>query len=261
VTGLDDFASIQRAYEVGATDFVTKPINWVILIQRLHYILRASKTLEELRQRQEEKEILLKEVHHRVRNNLQIIISLLNLQAPKIKDEHALDVFKEYQCRIEAMALVHEVLYKSGEFAQINMNEYLNNLTRGLLRTYQDDNKIIKINTNINEISINIDTAIPCGLIFNELLSNSLKYAFPAYPEGEINITVNRSNNGYLELTYADNGIGLPDNFDLEHSDSLGLKLVNGLAKSQLQGEIDLVQDQGTKFKIRFKELKYNKIK
>ncbi|MGB8951705.1 MAG: PAS domain S-box protein [Candidatus Aminicenantales bacterium] len=203
----------------------------------------------------EEKDILLKEIHHRVKNNMQIISSLLSLQSSYIKDPPTVEIFKESQRRIRSMALIHEKLYQSKSLASINFSSYLNNLASGLLYTYQKDSERIQLNVDVEDISLDIQTAIPCGLIVNELVSNSLKHAFPEGKSGEIYIGFHRLKSSELELIVRDNGVGLPEGFNLQQSESMGMQLVMMLTE-QLEARFELKEKEGAGFKFVFKELK-----
>ena len=203
-----------------------------------------------------EKEVLLQEIHHRVKNNLQVISSLLDLQSQYIQSQAMLEIFRESQSRIRSMALVHEKLYQSKDCAKINFVDYVETLTSYLFQVYGVNAENITLNLNIEDISLNIDTAIPCGLIINELTSNSLKYAFPNRREGAIAITFKSRRDGQLELIIKDNGIGLLADINLDHAKSLGLKLVNVLTK-QLEGTIAVNRSDGTEFKISFLEINH----
>ena len=198
-----------------------------------------------------EKEVLLKEIHHRVKNNMQIISSLLNLQSQYIKDQKALDLFKDSQNRVKSMALIHERLYQSKDLARINVQDYIQSLTKHLFNMYRDTALEVTPKIEADNLSLGIDQAIPCGLIINELVSNSLKYAFPNRRKGTVNIKLISDNNGKLELIVRDNGIGLPKNFNKQKTRSLGLQLVYALA-DQLEGTIQLERDNGTTFRIMF---------
>jgi len=195
-----------------------------------------------------EKEFLLREIHHRVKNNLQIISSILHLQSGYIKDDKANEVFDDSQARIKSMALVHETLYQSGNLARINFHEYLQNLIINLFRSYGA--KHIKYEIHIEDIQLNLDSAIPCGLIINELITNSIKYAFPNR-DGMIIIRLWKNEQGKHELIVADNGIGLPKDFDFKNTKSLGFQIAVTLAK-QINAIIDIDQTNGTCFKIQF---------
>ena len=199
-----------------------------------------------------EKEVLLKEIHHRVKNNLQIISSLLSLQSENISSDNPVRTFRESQDRIRSMALIHEKLYQSKDFSHIDFREYVRSLTAYLSRSYITRSGI-EIVIDIEGVSLGIDTAIPCGLIINELVSNSLKYAFPGGRPGEIRVGLSRSGNRYT-LIVSDNGTGLPAGMDFRNTTSLGLQLVNTLV-DQLGGTIDLDTSRETRFKITFAEI------
>ncbi|KPQ41808.1 MAG: sensory transduction histidine kinase, partial [Candidatus Methanoperedens nitroreducens] len=211
---------------------------------------------EKIEESLKEKEILLREIHHRVKNNMQIISSLLKLQAGTIKDEKYLDIFKESQNRILAMSLVHETLYRSEGFSRINARDYITSISNGIVQSYRDRGNNISMNLNIEDIALGIDSSIPCGLIINELITNSLKHAFPDRRNGEIKIVLTNINGHEYEyeLIVSDNGIGLPEDIDFRKTETLGLHLVSMLAEDQLSGTIDLYQNNGTEFKIRFKD-------
>ncbi|HID43339.1 MAG TPA: PAS domain-containing protein, partial [Archaeoglobaceae archaeon] len=195
-----------------------------------------------------EKEILLKEVHHRVKNNLQIISSLLNLQKSYIKDDTTLNFLNDSQNRIKTMALIYEKLYQSEDLVRIDFSEYVRSLVSHLIRSYGSADRI-KLKVDVDDVQLNIDMAIPCGLIINELVSNSLKHAFPD-GKGEIRVEMHR-NNGELRLVVSDNGIGMSEKIYFQKIDTLGLQLVNTLA-NQLSGSIKLHREEGTEFEITF---------
>ncbi len=203
-----------------------------------------------------EKELLITEIHHRVKNNMQIISSLLNLQSQYVEgDELAADVLKESQNRVKSMAMVHEKLYQSTNLTSIEFDGYIKSLVSDLFYTYKLLEDQIKPVIDIEKIKLNMETAIPCGLIINELVSNSLKHAFPEKRKGEIHVSLKTLNNEY-ELDVSDNGVGFPDGLDFKNTNSLGLQLVRSLV-NQVDGKIELEKNHGTKFKITFKELKY----
>lgn len=210
---------------------------------------------EQLKASLKEKEVLLKEIHHRVKNNLQIISSLLKLQSAYIKEQQAVDMFKDSQNRIRSMALIHEKLYQSKDLSKIDFAEYIRDLTFNLLRSYKTNSQIISLKTTVNDIWLNIDTAIPCGLIINELVSNSLKHAFtPTNRENQISINLNSDGDKKFLLIISDNGCGFPQELDFRNTESLGLELVCTLTE-QLEGTIELDSSTGTSFKIKFSEI------
>lgn len=206
---------------------------------------------EALRASLREKEILLQEVHHRVKNNLQIICSLLDLQSQTLNDEKILEVFQESYNRIKSMTIIHEKLYQSTSVEKINFAEYIETLINHLLLSYKVDLELIQVYSNIEPIYLNIDTAIPCGLIINELLSNSFKHAFPNSAKGLIELNFKSEKNKRLTLIVKDNGVGFPKDFNIQEKSTLGLKLVKVLTQ-QLEGDIELKQEQGIELAISF---------
>ncbi|MCX9012701.1 MAG: PAS domain S-box protein [Candidatus Methanoperedens sp.] len=207
---------------------------------------------DQIKQSLKEKEVLLREIHHRVKNNMQIISSLLRLQSESITEEKYLDMFKDCQNRVISMSLVHEKLYYSKDFTKIDFNEYVNDMVDGLFESYGLGRVVLK--TEIED-TLDMDSAIPCGLIVNELVTNSLKYAFPDGRKGEIRIALKKTG-GEMGLTVGDNGIGFPEELDFRKTESLGLQLVNLLVNNQLEGHINLDRSKGTEFQIRFKGAK-----
>lgn len=206
---------------------------------------------EQLRTSLREKEALLKEVHHRVKNNLQIISSLLNLQAATLSDSAVLGVLRESHDRVRSMALVHENLYLSGNMAQIDLAAHVESLCAHLFRSYGVDSNRVRLRLDIDQTSLDLDRAIPCGLIINELISNAIKYAFPNDRAGEIVIRFRVRDGEACTLTVQDTGVGLPPDLDLAHVSSLGLQLVRGLTQ-QLEGNLAITQEGGTSFTITF---------
>lgn len=203
----------------------------------------------------EEKELLLKEIHHRVKNNLMVISSLLNLQSRYIKDKEALGLFRESQTRAKSMALIHERLYRSEDLKSINFGEYIFNLANDLYRTYVTDQSRIKLDLqmkNTEDLKVDINTAVPLGLIVNELLSNAMKYAFPGDMKGQIMVDFHKKDDEF-ELMVSDNGVGFPAELDFKNTESLGLQVVNTLT-GQIDGQITLDVQEGTTFTIKFKE-------
>lgn len=198
----------------------------------------------------EEKEILLKEINHRVKNNLQIVSSLLDLQSRDIQDGQVQEMLKESQARIRAMALIHEKLYQSEDLARIDFGEYLQSLTSELRRSHGLNTQHIELKLDAGHTFLGVDTAIPCGLIVNEMVSNSYKHAFPSGSGGEISIALRLEDQVY-SLVVRDNGVGFPEDFDIRRSNTLGLKLVNALV-DQLGGTIELHRNGGAEINITF---------
>jgi len=202
-----------------------------------------------------EKESLLKEIHHRVKNNLQIISSLLKLQANQTKDVKSAALFKDSQDRITSMALIHEQLYQSKDLSNIDFGLYIKKLVNNLMRSYREESRRIRADIESNNVFLGIDVAIPCGLIINELVSNSLKYAFPEAEEGVISITIQFVNKNEMVMVIGDDGIGIPENIDFRNTKTFGLQLIAGLVEHQLAGEIEINRNAGTEFRIRVKNL------
>jgi len=206
----------------------------------------------EIKKALKEKEMLLKEIHHRVKNNLMIISSLLNLQSSYIKDEGARNVFKESQNRAKSMAMIHERLYQSTDLKNIDFGDYIRCLVTDLYHTMVSNPEQVRLDINVEDVKIDINTLVPLGLIVNELVTNSMKYAFPGDASGYVQVELNRKNEKIV-LKVSDNGIGFPEDLDYKNTSSLGLQLVNSLT-SQIDGEIELNTSQGTSFTIIFQE-------
>lgn len=225
---------------------------------RVRQIIGTAQDITELKRTQQqimaalkEKEALLKEVHHRVKNNLQIISSLLNLQAAQIKDATILGIFAETKNRVRSMALLHETLYRTENLARIDFQRYVDSLCAYLFRSYGVDTQRISLQTAVAGVSLDLDRAIPCGLIINELISNAVKYAFPEQRSGLVRVELQQVTSHRYQLSVCDDGIGLPPNLDLAQTDSLGLSLVYDLTH-QLHGEITVDCTAGTAFTICF---------
>jgi len=213
--------------------------------------LAENRIIESLR----EKELLLREVHHRVKNNLQIISTLLSLQSAQIKEESVINLYRESQNRIRSIALIHENLYQSEDLASINFSVYVKNLITDLIDSYGGDSDMIKTVISIDNVTMGIETAIPCGLIINELVSNSLEHGFSMDKYGEIELNLHETGNRRFTLTIRDNGEPFPSDFDFRKTESLGLQLINSLV-NQLDAQIELDREN-KEYKIVFNELKY----
>jgi PAS domain S-box-containing protein len=216
---------------------------------------------EQLKGSLKEKEMLLKELHHRVKNNLQVVSSLLDLQADYLKDRQAVEIISKSRNRIRSMGLVHERLYQSKNMAKVDFAEYIRELTDNLFYSYGVNSERVKLKIDAEDVLLNINSAIPCGLIINELVSNSLKYAFPKGQKGEIRISLRSKNGGGdlagspgFTLIVGNNGVGFPKNLNFRTTESLGLQLVMALVE-QIGGAIELDRTNGVKFKITFTEL------
>lgn len=243
-------------HELDLLDQLSVPI--AIAIQQSNIFQQAYNQLAErqkvevqLRNALAEQEVLLKEVHHRVKNNLQIVSGLLQLQAQNLKDPELIKTLRDSQNRIESISMVHKNLYTSPNIGKINIAEYIENLVNSILISYHITPRKVVVKTNISPINLNVDQAIACGLIINELMSNSLKYAFTEQEVGKITINLYPVNN-QIEMTIEDNGVGLPEHLDWRNTDSLGLSLVYDLATEQLEGNATLKSLNGTLLKITF---------
>jgi PAS domain S-box-containing protein len=203
-----------------------------------------------------EKEILMQEIHHRVKNNMQIISSLSKLQSRHLKDEKMLELFKSTQNRVQSMAIIHDRFYKSKDLARVDFAEYVHSLANHLYSVHGIDQKDIKLNLRVQDVYLDINTAIPCGLIINELVSNSLRHAFPKGKKGKIEIAMSPSSKSEIELIVSDSGIGIPKELDFRKTESLGLHLVAILAEDQLHGKIELNREKGTEFQIQIRRIK-----
>lgn len=211
---------------------------------------------EQIRAALEEKGLLLREIHHRVKNNLQIIISLFNLQTSYVTDQNAYKALKEGQDRIKSMALIHERFYQSDGLSKIDFDDYIRRLSENLMRSFKVSGEKVKLNIQAEKIALDIDTAVPCGLIINEIVSNSLKHAFNEMESGEINILLHQTEADRFKLVINDNGVGMGEVFSAEKSDSLGIQLIQALT-DQLEGtmEIETSPGQGVKYIINFRRI------
>jgi len=202
----------------------------------------------------QEKDVLLKEVHHRVKNNMQVISSLLNLQSRRVKDPAVFEMFKESQRRIRSMALIHERLYQSSDLSRIEFSEYLRNLATHLFHSYQINASRVQLKIEAEEVHLNINTAIPCGLIVNELVSNALKHAFPEGRKGQLEIDLHRVPGDGYGLRVMDDGVGFPEGLDFRKTETLGMQIIRTLVE-QIDGRLEINREKGTAFRLEFNEL------
>jgi two-component sensor histidine kinase len=284
LTGQGDYEVDLEAMRAGAADFLVKGQSDASALERsIRYAIGHTRTLEALRQSEaanralldetqrhlheqialrQEKEALLKEIHHRVKNNLQIISSILNLERGRAADQQIRDALQDSQNRIRSIALIHEKLYQAHDLARIDLSEYMRELTHYLLRLYRGGGATITPTIRAEPAWLGIDMAVPCGLILNELISNALKHAFPPGwgipPDGddppqqpEICVELRTGQGHQLMLIVADNGVGLPPGLDLAHTDSLGMELVNILV-GQLHGRLEIRNQNGAEFQVTF---------
>lgn len=205
---------------------------------------------EQIKTSLREKEVLLKEVHHRVKNNLQVVSSLLFLQSQTVKDEETRRILEESRNRVKSMAFIHKQLYQSTNVAQIDFSPYVRNLARNLLDSYRTNGDGVALDVHVEDVFLSLDIAIPCGLIINELVSNALKHAFLNGSEGQISVDLHRVGEKNV-LIVSDNGVGLPGEIDVLNTETLGLQLVSALVM-QIEGRLELTRDKGTVFKISF---------
>jgi PAS domain S-box-containing protein len=206
---------------------------------------------EKIKASLEEKEVLLKEIQHRVKNNMQVMVSLLQMQAARVKDPADAQLFKDSQERVRSMALVYEKLHQSEDLARVNLKKYVTDLVDNLVRSYSVGSGTHRTIIEVSEIKLGLDTAIPCGLIINEVISNSLKYAFPDGRTGTISVVINETD-GRLEMAIADDGIGLPEEISRGWMSSLGMQLIHSLTEYQLGGKVEIERSGGTKYRIVF---------
>jgi len=215
-------------------------------------ITELKKTEEKLRQLLEDKDMLIKEIHHRVKNNLMIISSLLNLQSSNLKDQESKDLFQVSQNRTKTMALIHERLYQSDDLKRIGFKEYITTLSKDLYKNYVNDPNRVGLQLVVEDVDFDVDQAIPLGLILNEIITNSMKYGFPGDLKGKVFIDLSKKGKTYT-LRVGDDGVGLPEDLDIEKTDSLGMQLITNLI-SQIDGEFELKRENGTEFIIKFME-------
>lgn len=239
-------------------------------------IIGVLETCRDITEKEKAEQLRKKEINHRIKNNLQIVSSLLDLQAEKFSDKKVIEAFKESESRILSMSLIHQELYESGKLDSLDFSPYLRKLTADLRRSYNTENSKIQVNLDVSSVFLGVDTAVSLGIIINELFTNSIKYAFPAGTGGEIRISLvketdrekaneNETSSGipsessrkipraneHYKLIFVDNGRGFPERIDFRNSTSLGLQLVNALV-DQIDGCIELKRDHGTELDIWF---------
>ncbi|MDH3973278.1 MAG: cache domain-containing protein [Deltaproteobacteria bacterium] len=243
----------ELAYLAGSFNFMTSTL--LENIESLEANIEERKEVEKkLVLSLKEKEVLLREVHHRVKNNMQIINSLLNMQIKKMDNKGDIEMVKASQMRIRSMSLIHEKLYKSERLALIDINNYISDLIALLINTYKGLSYNVNFNVDIKETFLDLDLAISCGFIINELITNSLKYGFPDEMKGNIYIKISKKEGDLIEMLVKDDGIGMSPDYDIRNSDSIGLCLVTMLSELQLGGKIELCSEEGTEFRITFKD-------
>ncbi len=253
-TGPDEFILYRKDGIPVAVDIRTHPVKikgCPVVLGSVRDITERKKTEEQIKKSLEEKEVLLKEIHHRVKNNMQIISSMLKIQAGNIQDKETRDVFHALHGRIRSMSLLYKKLYQSNNLAKVDISEYLRNLTTHLVSMYRDRVGAINLKLDVKDVYLDLKKALPCGLIITELVSNSLKHAFSKAETGEIAVEMHPSGRKKYTLTVRDSGKGFPEGFDFQLTESFGMKLVVDLVR-QLKGTIELNRGEGTEFKIMF---------
>jgi PAS domain S-box-containing protein len=226
------------------------------IVGSMHDITERKRAEEAIRISLREKETLLREIHHRVKNNMQVISSLFNLQAGHTLNEDCRAILKEAQTRIRSMSLVHEKLYQSGHLSRIDFGGYINSLAAHLFHIYRPQSGLVRLETDFDDVALDIASAMPCGLLLNELISNALRHAFPDNRTGLVRIGLKRGPGGRIEIRVADDGIGFPADLDFRHAESSGLQIVN-LLVGQLDATIELDRTNGTAFTVTFCESEY----
>jgi len=263
LTGRDDDAAVAEAMLEGAQDYLVKgqienralPRALKYAIERFRLLRKAGMTNRELERRVQEKDLMLSEIHHRVKNSLQVVSSLLNLEAARIQDPVVSEMLMTTQNRVRSMALIHQTLYQSKDFAEVDFHAFLQSFVPTLVQSYSIHPEQISLEFRVCEVHLPIDAAIPCGLIVNELISNALKHAFPANRKGTIQIAFSQQADRQAVLTVEDDGIGLPADFSFDRSETLGVQLVSMLT-GQLGGKVTVERGENgtarTRFVMRF---------
>lgn len=253
-TGPDEFILNRKDGNQVTVEISTFPVKIkgkTVVLGNARDITERKQAEEKIKASLKEKDVMLREIHHRVKNNMQIISSLLRLQSRNVKDETALDMFKVSQNRIRSMAFIHETLYQSEDLALIDFSDYIKRLITHLFSVYGTETKVPNLRLNVKDVYLDINRAIPCGLIINELVSNSLKHAFPDSRKGEITVEMRSDKKEKYTLIVKDTGIGMPKELDIQKTETLGMQLVNDLTE-QIDGTIELNRIGGTTFSIMF---------
>lgn len=234
--------------------FIYRAIIQTSLVKPYNSLFRNLKKSEEkLKLSVREKDVLLREVHHRVKNNMQVVLSFLRIQGSKIKDEKYAKMFRDSQMRIRSMAMIHDMLYHSKNLAQIDFKTYIKDLANTLFQFFGLNGDSITMVLDVEDVELDLDNSITCGFILNELIGNAIMHAFPDARKGRIRISIGTDSQKRVVLKVCDNGIGLPETIDHTNTETLGLRLVNILAEDQLNGTLTLNRTLGTEFTICFK--------
>ena len=253
LTAYTDEEFLQRARQTEPYGYLVKPLQELSLRSTLEMATAKLEVDRQLKLALQQKEILMKEILHRTKNNMFAISSLLSLQSAYIKDARMKGIFQETQNRIQSMAMVQEKLYRSEDISHTDLGEYLYDLTYTIFSNYSLSSDTVTLSLDMQSVIVPADTAIPCGLLLNELLTNAIKYAFPDDRTGEIVISLHLLADGMIELGVGDNGIGIQEDLNVENTTSLGLQLVHSFIV-QLQGDFELSREHGTRWRIRFQK-------
>lgn len=252
LSGLSAEEIAVETLKIGAQDYLLKgQIDAHLLGRSIRYAIERKKTEKIIKASLAEKTVLLQEIHHRIKNNLQLIISLLRIQSSYVTSPHNRDLFKVCQNRVYSISLIHERLFHSQEQTRIDFPKYIKELTIHLYQIFKKSESSVQFEIKAEKILLDLNTAIPCGLILNELVSNILKHAFPKGKKGKFHITMTSPKNNHYKLMIKDNGVGLPDNVNPHNPDALGLQLVKDLTK-QLNGSLKFNRKIGTSYTILF---------
>jgi len=247
-------AEFPEAKLIGAANLISQPLMELLMAYGMAFRERLDereRAEEQIRASLKEKEVLLREIHHRVKNNLQVVSSMLNMQARAAKDKSVKDILSESRNRINAMALIHSQLCEGGNLSAIKMKGFVDKMVRQMFQSYPVRDMKLTLTVNVADYPIPVSIAVPVGLIFNELISNAFKHAFVNRKEGKIEVSLCASGKS-ISMTVRDDGVGLPEGFDINTTTTLGLHLVKILAEDQLRGKLEVVSDEGTSFKIEF---------
>lgn len=276
ISALDEVMDKVKAFAVGGVDYITKPFHAEEVLARVHTHLSVRNMQRQLQQQNvrlqkeikvrqqmeekittalKEKEVLLQELHHRTESSMNVICSMLRLQSSVVWDENITQMFKDLETRVRTIALVHQRLYQTENLSRVDLKDYIYDLGILLYKNYKTNAARVELKPDLQSAYVAIDSAILCGLLLNELLSNSLKHAFPKDMTGEINLTLRTLESGEVELRVKDNGVGLPKGFDAK-KDGIGLQLVRALEQSSLKGSVNYNTGDGTEWIIRFQTLK-----
>lgn len=275
ISAISEIEDKVKAFNAGGVDYITKPFQAEEVLARVKTHLTIKLTQEklnglnneledrvqartkELEKAYNEKSILFKELYHRTKNNMQVIISLLNFQDSYLDDERTSAALKDTENRIYAMSLVQDKLYKSKDLSNINLKEYIQDLTELLDSAYSDSRTIVQLIFEMKDVYVLVDTAIHCGLILNEIITNAYKFAFQGRKTGFIKIALYQNSDGLIEIQIRDNGIGIPESFDLRKNGKVGMLNVFSIGEGQLKGQVSFNNEGGLCFRLSFKDNKY----